>query len=183
MPQSSKTSPGKLASIEPFKGRRRFFVSMKKAGGDISPIQNHAFGGIPFQAFTQSVVDMQDGSGNQQLSAPLGGTYVMLTWSQIQKAAESIQAFRIRRIGRRCLLISLASQRAVWSEKERCHVRTQYRYYPQDGDEPVAKYLVLLPAETVERSGGREYVEKMPSMLDRDPCLGEYEQEPETALV
>lgn len=47
--------------------------------------------------------------------------------------------------------------------------KTPGLYRPLPSDEPLAKYLVLLPADQVAKHGGRENVQDMPSVGDLEP--------------
>ena len=112
--------------------RRPFWLGTMKN----SPVQNVTIGGVQFHAFTERVYD-EKGKWMTQRDKQTGGI-AFLTEEKVELIKERAAQKIVRKLGKRIVRVySTASER--------------YRYEP--GDEPLAKYIYMIPLKAASQRG------------------------------
>jgi hypothetical protein len=188
--QTSPTSPATSPYLEAFQGQRKFFAAIKRHKRyNLYPIQNVILSGVSFQRATQQPMaeqydegelsdhDGEEGQEDDQDSLERSQTWLTLGPRQpgifIQIPFQCIRNLcgELTRTAIRWTNFRKGRPRACrWVDLNHSVMGHPVNQLLQ-GDEPLSRYLVLLPLKELARLGGREKIDRLPSMLDLDPNL------------
>ena len=168
---------------ERYSGRRWWMLGIKldKERRQL-PCHSHVCGGMAWQQGTQRQVDADGWAAlDDHRSRVVRGIY---SYEQIREAVGAVRHFVVRwqrhahhtpqgqSEGYATQIISLANRHKVKDDATKQFRPSGWRYQPLPTDEPLAKYLVLVPRRMLEtRRGFLPRIEELPSMLDLDPRL------------
>ena len=195
MPQTkSKKSPEVNPYIELFakySGTKEFFVGIRANDEGIVPVHNYSIGGVTFPVFTRSPQAVEGGHhipGRRTtktkgdvwltLSSPEAGDFLDLRHDKVDKVLRNLQWHWVKwvrgwdedsqdMVTRRASVVSLLEcTMAANPDKPGQYVSSGYRWNIDEGDEPMAKYLVMIPREKMHDFGNRQDIDDLPSLAD-----------------
>lgn len=179
--------------FERFTGAKRHFLGIKSNDEGMVPCHGYSVAGISFPVFTQTPV-ATDGSNLPgrpakkvkgsvwlTLSNAEAGDFLELTHEQIKRVLEHAPFYYVKwsrgydedqdkDVTRRASVVNIL-QKNLAPDPDRIGqwVETSYMHEIHDGDEPLAKYLVLIPGDKLSEYGDRQDIDDLPSLVDLCP--------------
>lgn len=182
--------------FESYKGKKKHFLGIKASAEGIVPVHAYSIAGITFPVYSQTPVST-DGSNLPgrptktkgtvwlALSNAEAGDFLELTQAQVERVLEHAPNYCVKwitgydeeqdkRVVRRANVVNLLQKNlAPHPDKGGTWVETTYMHEANEGDEPLAKYLVLLPADKMAEYGDRQDIDELPSLVDLFPKMNE----------
>ena len=182
--------PGMFAR---FADKKKFFVGIKANDEGMVPAHGYSIAGITFPVFTQTPI-ATDGSqlpGRPAkkvkgtvwltLSNAEAGDFLELTHEQVAGVLEDAPFYLVKwqrgydedrdeEVTRRAKIVHLLQKNLAPDKKNIGQwVETTYMHDIAEGDEPLAKYLVLIPGDKLSEYGDRQDIDDLPSLVDLCP--------------
>lgn len=182
----------KPALFEKFQGKKKHFLGIKANEEGVVPCHAYSIAGITFPVYTQVPIST-DGSSLPgrpvktkgtvwlALSNAEAGDFLELTQAQVGRVLEHATHYCVKwnrgydedqdkDVIRRASIVNLLQKNlAPHPERVGTWVETGYMHEANEGDDPLAKYLVLLPADKMSEYGDRQDIDTLPSLADLFP--------------
>ncbi len=168
---------------ERYAGRRWWLLGIKvdKERGQL-PCHSHVCGGLNWGQGTQRQTESDGWAALDDHRSR--SIRVILSWDQVNAAVTDVKAFIVRwrrhihmtskgaAEGYATEIISLVNRYKVRDEQTKTFRPSGYRYQPLPADEPLSKYLVLVPKQFIAKQRGfLPQIADLPTMLELDPTL------------
>jgi len=195
-PPAKKEEPKAKGPLdEKFKGKKRFFLGIQVTKDGDVPIHNLSIAGVVFQVFTQQPgtsenirgrkAPKNDGSMWLTLSDGEAGDFLEMTHATMSAVLENIPHYWVRwykspdaesgdLVVRRAEVFNI-NEGVMTKDPDNPGAFKQvgYRWDVEEGDEPMARHLVLLPADRLHEYGSREDLDTLPNLEALYPKMGE----------
>ena len=180
---------------EKFKGKKSFFLGIQVDEKGNVPILNISIAGVVFQVFTQQPgttesvrgrgAPKNDGSVWLTLSEGDAGDFQDLTYERLSRVLEAVPYYWARyykgvdaetgeSVVRRADVFNINEATMTKDPDKAGHFKQiGYRWNIEENDEPLARHLVILPADRLHEYGSRQDLDSLPSLEDLYPKLGE----------
>ena len=179
--------------FERFSGAKRHFLGIKSNEEGMVPCHGYSVAGINFPVYTQTPVatdgsnlpgrpvKKMKGSVWLTLSNAEAGDFLDLTHEQVQRVLEHAPFYYVKwnrgwdedldqEVTRRASIVNLLQKNLAPDRKNLGEfVETSYMHDIVTGDEPLAKYLVLIPGDKLSDYGDRQDIDELPSLVDIFP--------------
>lgn len=176
----------------PFNGYKDFFVAIKPGPKKTRPVDAYSTRGVSFPRQTSIPIDMEesgnDGEAKQvlTLSPPQPGDFTRLSHRKVLEIVDAIRWRWVRWYGKKRARASIIDFSSTTYQGEVAGAPAgpkSWRDSYMGGDEPMAKYLVLLPADYVNNNGGRQAIDRFPTIADIDPTAAMWPRDEERSWV
>ena len=174
----------KIDRITPYAGERDYFAAIAASGNGHPPVHSFHAAGVMFQFHTARPVPLDDDDDMWLALSPRepGGKTMPVSHERLLEALDAIRWMWCRWSGfdrdgipRRCEVFS-AKNRTVQKDEHGRFLALGYRQTIDAKDEPLSRYLVLIPSDRVPYYGGRDQVAAMPKLGELFPELEENPQ-------